>query len=67
MTDNSINNRMFASIHLNLLDNINLQAVADDFASKRNTNKLFWVTVTLIVQRLIIDIKPQSKGTFMLM
>ena len=52
---------MFASIHLNLLDNINLQAVADDFASKRNTNKLFWVTATLIVQRLIIDIKPQSK------
>ena len=67
MTDKSINNRMFASIHLNLLDNINLQAVADDFASKRKTNKLFWVTVTLIVQRLIIDIKPQSKGTFMLM
>ena len=67
MTDNSINNRMFASIHLNLLDNINLQAVADDFASKRKTNKLFWVTVTLIVQRLIIDTKPQSKGTFMLM
>ena len=41
MTDNSINNRMFASIHLTLLDNINLQAVADDFASKRKTNKLF--------------------------
>ena len=41
MTDNSINNRMFASIHLNLLDNINLQAVADDFASKRKINKLF--------------------------
>ena len=57
MTDNS----------LNLLDNINLQAVADDFASKRNTNKLFWITVTLTVQRLIIDIKPQSKRSFMLM
>ena len=62
MTDNSINNRMFASIHLNLLDNINLQAVADDFASNRNTNKLFWVTITLIVQRLIIDIKLSLKG-----
>ena len=32
-TDNSLNNRMFANIHKNLLDNINLQAVADDFAS----------------------------------
>ena len=31
MTDNSLNNRMFANIHKNLLDNINLQAVADDF------------------------------------
>ena len=49
MTDNSINNGMFASIYLNLLDNINLQAVADDFASKLNANKLFWITVTLIV------------------
>ena len=46
---------MFASIHLNLLDNINLQVVADDFATARNTSKVFWVTVTLIVQRLIID------------
>ena len=43
------------------------QAVADDFASTRNTNKLFWFTVTLIVQRLTIDIKPQSKEPFMLM
>ena len=59
MTDNSFNNCMFASIHLNLLDKIDLQVVVDDFASKRNTNKLFWNTVTLIVQRLI-DIKPQS-------
>ena len=58
---------MFANIHLNLLENINLQAVADDSATKRNTNKLFWNTVTLIVQRIIIDIKPQSKGPFMLM
>ena len=31
MTDNSFNNQMFASIHKNLLDNINLQTVADDF------------------------------------
>ena len=32
MTDNSLNNRMFANIHLNLLNNINLhvQTVADD-------------------------------------
>ena len=30
-TDNSFNNRMFANIHKNLLDNINLHAVADDF------------------------------------
>ena len=58
---------MFAKSSLNLLDNINLQAFADGFAVKRNTNKLFWVTVTLIVQRLIIDIKFQSKGPFMLM
>ena len=65
MRDSPID-RMFSNINKNMLDNINLQAVADDFASKQNTNKLFWVTVTLIVQRLIIDIKPQSKGPFML-
>ena len=32
MTDNSLSNRMFANIHKNLLDNINLRAVADNFA-----------------------------------
>ena len=63
MRDNPID-RMFSNIHKNLLDNTNLQGAADDFASKRNTNKLFWITVTLIVQRLIIDIKPQSKDPF---
>ena len=67
MRDNSPIDRMFSNIHKNLFDNINLQAVADDFASKQKTNKLFWVTVTLIVHHLIIDIKPQSKGPFMLM
>ena len=68
MRDNSPTDRMFSNIHKNLLklDNINLSAVADDFASKQKTNKLFWVTVTLIVHHLIIDIKPQSKGPFML-
>ena len=40
MTDNSLNNQMFADIHKNLLDNINLQAVADEFvkASKTQIN-----------------------------
>ena len=60
MRDNSPIDQMFSNIHKNLLDYINLQAIADNFATKRSTNKLFWVTVTLIVQRLIIDIKPQS-------
>ena len=67
MRDNSLNESNVCKYLLKLLDNINLQAVADDFASKRNTHKLFCVTVTSIVQRLIIDIKPQSKGPFMLM
>ena len=39
--DNSPIDRMFSNIHKNLLDNINLQDVADDFASKQKTNKLF--------------------------
>ena len=50
-TDNSLNNQMFANIHMNLLGNINLQAVADHFAK---ASKFFWVT--LIMRRLIIDI-----------
>ena len=66
MRDNNPIDRIFSNIHKNLLDNINLQAIADDFATKRNTNKLFWVTVTLILQRLLIDIKPQSKGSFII-
>ena len=37
MTDNSLNNRMFANIHINLFDNLNLQAVADDFAKASET------------------------------
>ena len=37
MTDNSLNNRMFANIHENLLDNINLQSVADHFAKASKT------------------------------
>ena len=32
MTDNILNNRMFANIYMKLLDIINLQAVADHFA-----------------------------------
>ena len=67
MRDNSPIDQMFSNIHENLLDNINLQAVAGHFANKQNTSKLFWVTVTLIVQRLIIGIKPQSKGALILM
>ena len=67
MRDDSLNNRMFASIHMNLLNNINLQVVADHCQSKRNTNELFWVKLTLTVHRLIIDIIPCSKGPFMLM
>ena len=43
MRDSPID-RMFSNIHKNMFDNINLQAVADGFASKKNTNKLFWVT-----------------------
>ena len=41
MRDNCLNNQMFANIHINLFDNINSQAVEDNFASKRNTDKLF--------------------------
>ena len=67
MRDNSFIDRMFSNIHKNLLDHINLQTVADDFASKQKTNKLFWVTITLIVHHLIIDTKPKSKAPFMLM
>ena len=37
MTDNSLNNRTFANINKNFFDNINLQAVASDFAKARKT------------------------------
>ena len=37
MTNNSLNNRMFAKIHMNLFDNVNLQAVADEFAKASET------------------------------
>ena len=37
VTDNSVNNRMFSNIHKNLLDNVNLQTVADDFAKASET------------------------------
>ena len=32
MTDNSLNNRMFANIHMNVFGNINSKPVADDIA-----------------------------------
>ena len=38
MTDNSLNNRMFANIHKNLLNNINLQAADFAKASKISIN-----------------------------
>ena len=37
MRDNNLNNRTFANIRKNLLDNINLQANADDFAKANET------------------------------
>ena len=37
VTDNSLNNRMFPNIHKNLLDNINLSAVADEFVKASQT------------------------------
>ena len=48
MRDNSLYNRIFANIHLNLLENINSQAVADDFAKANETLiNYFGLTVTL--------------------
>ena len=56
MRDNS---RMFANIHMNVFDNINLQTVADNFAKPSDTViNCVWATITLIVQRLIINIIP---------
>ena len=37
MKYNSLNNRMFANIHENMLDNINLRPVADNFAEASET------------------------------
>ena len=37
MRNNTLNNQMFANISINLFDNMNLQAAADDFVKPSKT------------------------------
>ena len=39
MSNNSLNYQMFANVHKNLLYNINLRAIADDFVNSREIGR----------------------------